>query len=507
MASHVRQRPEAVAVRDQQGRALSYAELWRRSGRLAAALNRRGIGRGDIVVIALDRSLELVEAVLGAARSGAAYVLLDPVSPPLRNAHIVADVRAAAIVETAAPAPWRPASDVPRIVLPLDGDDDPDGDDAGSFDAADLAVGDDDLLYVAYTSGSTGRPKGVMASHRAVTHFVADTALVELTPSDTVASLASPASDATTFELWKPLASGSTIVVLPAIAELTVEDWAPLIERSGLSVMFVMPGLLELVAREQPAAFAGLDTLVFGGEALDPGTARRVCEAGKPRRLVLGYGPTETTVFATSFDCTAESIARRDRIPLGTALDGYDLAVLDPGLRAVPSGETGELCIGGRGVADGYLAQPHVSAERFVDHPEFGRIYRSGDLVRRLPSGDLEFVGRLDRQVKIRGYRVELEEVERSVLASGLVISAAVERIESPAAAYLACYFVPLPGAAPENPAVALAAAVATRLPGYMIPARWIPLPQMPRNGIGKIDRAALRGLPSADRAAAEPRP
>lgn len=507
VARHVRERPDAIAVRDQSGREVSYRELWRRSGQFAAALNDRGVGRGDIVVLALDRSIELVEASLGCARSGAAYAVLDPVSPPARNAHILEEVSAAAIVEMAARAPWRPASDVPSLTLPLADGQSPaaDGSDPGA--AEDKGHGDeDDLLYVAYTSGSTGRPKGVMATHRAVSQFVTDTALVELTPADRVASLASPASDATTFELWKPLAAGSTIVVLPPAVEVAAEDWAPLIAREGLTVMFVMAGLLDLITREQPAAFAGLDTLVFGGEALDPRAAMRICAAGKPRRLMLGYGPTETTVFATAFECTAASVGDRDRIPLGYALDGYLLAVLDSGLRPVTPGETGELYIRGPAVAQGYLARPEISAARFLNHPELGRVYRSGDLVRTLPDGSLEFVGRVDRQVKIRGYRVELEEIERSVMASGLATVAAVERVDGPVSPYLICYFEPVADVDAQHLAVRLSAALADHLPGYMIPARWVPLTSLPRNSIGKIDRAVLRRLSVADRAPVESR-
>jgi amino acid adenylation domain-containing protein len=485
VARWVAARPDACAVREHTtGRAVSYRALWQRSGQVAAVLAARGVGRGDVVVVALDRSIELVQAILGVVRTGAAYVLLDPVSPPARNAMIVEEVRAAALVEAAQPAPWCPATAVPQIAVPLD--------DGAGGEVPELdPTADQDVAYVAYTSGSTGRPKGVLTSHRAVAHFVADSALVTLGPDDTVASLANPASDATTFELWKPLTAGASVVVLPAVGELGAEDWQPLLEREAVTVMFVMAGLLDLLSRAEPATFSALDTVVFGGEALDPGAVLRVCRHRPPRRLVLGYGPTETTVFATAFVCTPESVGTCDRIPLGSALDGYSLTVIGDDGTEVRPGEVGELCIGGPGVAEGYLARPELTEARFVRRPDGSRFYRTGDRVRALPDRDLEFVGRLDRQVKIRGYRVELEEVERAVLATGAVRAAAVDRAEGSTSAHLVCFYVPL---GPDTGgAVGLSAAVAEQLPGYMIPARWIAVPELPRTGIGKVDRAALR--------------
>jgi amino acid adenylation domain-containing protein len=488
VARHVEAAPSSPAVEDVDGRRISYGELWAAAGRLAALLNEFGSNRGDLVAVALEPSIELVVAALGIARSGAAYVLLDPNSPPLRNGLIVDEVGAKVVVERSGQPAWSGSDGVRSITLPLPSTS------AAPHEPSSAHEDPEDSLYIAYTSGSTGRPKGAVAPHRAVLHFVRDTRLCRLQRHDRVASLSSPSSDATTFELWKPLSAGASIVVLPKVLEVGLESWLDAIHDRGISVMFIMAGLLELVTRERPDAFRSLATVVFGGEAVHPDVVRRVCATAPPRRLVLGYGPTETTVFATCFECTTQSLSRRERIPLGHPLDSYVVDVLDTGLRPVPPGGVGELCIGGPAVARGYFAQKELTARSFVSRPgNTGEvIYRSGDLVRQLPDGMLEFVSRADRQIKLRGYRIELEEVERAVVATGLVHSAVVAKLDDPAP-HLVCFYIPASGfAAVHDPAIELAADAATRLPGYMIPARWIAVSNMPRTTIGKIDRAAL---------------
>jgi amino acid adenylation domain-containing protein len=338
-------------------------------------------------------------------------------------------------------------------------------------------------LYVSFTSGSTGRPKGVVAPHRAVANFVLDTRLCAYSPGDRVASLSSTASDATTMEIWKTLVAGATVVVLPQLTDLELDDWLAVVRRERITVMFLMTALFQLIAAADPTAFASLDTVMFGGEAANIDTVRAVCRAGGPRRLVQGYGPTEATVFATFFDCTTESLAGRERIPLGEPLVNYEVYLLDSHLCEVEG--DGELCVGGPGVATGYLARPSLTANRFV---QFGQsiIYRTGDLVRRSPDGSLEFLGRADRQVKVRGYRVELEDVERGIEATGLVRNAVVELVHG----HLVCFFVPAcPG---QDLAVRLPTALSERLPGYMIPPRWIEVPTVPVTSTGKVDRAQL---------------
>jgi amino acid adenylation domain-containing protein len=493
VAVQVSARPQQVAVRAWDGDNLTYAELWQRSGDVAAALADLDIGPRDAVVIAADRSPELVVAVLGVARSGACYVLLDPYAPPARQELVRQDVGARVVITAAGQPDWQLPGATHRLELPLPARD--------SVPPA-VAVEPEDPLYVAYTSGSTGRPKGVIAPHRAVRNFATLDDLVALTPQDRVASLSSTGSDATTLELWNPLVAGATIVVLPQVTEVPLDEWLAVVRAEGITVMFLMVALFQMVAQRDPSAFASLDTLIFGGEAPHLETVRRVCASAPPRRLLLGYGPTEATVFSTYLECTSASLAEREWIPLGTPLRGYRIHVLDDRLAPTPDGAVGELCVGGPGVGAGYLRRPELTAQRFVRLGDASgvpgeNVYRSGDLVRRHADGALEFVARVDRQVKIRGFRVELEEVERAVLATGLVATAVVERAHGAHGDFLACFYVPAVDA-PDGDAtersVALCAALAARLPGYMIPARWVAHDTLPMTSNSKVDRARLLG-------------
>lgn len=482
VAAWVAEQPDHPAVSDHHGRCLSYRELWSAAGRLACELADCGVAPGDPVAIAADRSLEMVTAMVGVLRRGAYYVLLDPYSPPARNEMMLTEMGAKVLVEASGETSDQPdwsIQGVPhRIVLPLPG-----GEDKVPYRRRDA----EDTVYVAYTSGSTGAPKGAVAPERAVVNFVTETDLMPLTPADRVASLCNPASDATTMEIWKPLCAGATIVVLPPVVELDVPDWPEVLREQGITAMFMMAGLVDLIAREDPKALESLDLLIFGGEALNPDTARRICAGKPPRRLVLGYGPTEVTVFATYYEVTKESIGEGDRIPLGRPLRDYVLTIVDEQLHPVAAGEPGELCVGGPGVAKGYLARPELTANRFVEL-DAGLSYRTGDVVRELPGGALEFVARVDRQVKIRGFRIELEEVERGVLATGLVRTAVVAKVDGERA-HLVCFFVSMDETAT---AITLSAALTRKLPGYMIPSRWVKVEDVPYTSIGKIDRAGL---------------
>ncbi|WP_310970062.1 MULTISPECIES: non-ribosomal peptide synthetase [unclassified Amycolatopsis] len=478
--------PEAEAVADARtGASLTYAELWRRSGRFAGELAAAGVGRGDVVGVTVPRSPELVVAVLGILRAGAAYLPVDPQAPPGRVATILGDAGARVV---AGP----PAANLPSLPVP----------DAGGGPAApEVELTGEDVAYVCSTSGSTGTPKGVLVPHRAVRRLATGARFCTLGPGDRVANTANPAFDATTFELWNTLGNGATVVVLPTVAELPPPEWARLARDARVSAAFLTTSLFHAAAREHPAAFGFLDTLVVGGEQLDLGAVREVLAHGAPGRLVNGYGPTETTTFATFFDCTPESLAGLDRIPIGFALQETTLAVVGEDGEPVAAGETGELLVGGAGVALGYLGRPDLTAERFVSDETGAPSYRTGDLVRELPGGALELVGRRDRQVKLRGYRIELEEIEKAAAAVDGVAAVFVEKVGDGPSAWLAGFVLPAAGGGP-GPAE-LSAALGRVLPAYMVPARWIVLDEVPLGATGKADRAAL--LASLDRPPGSP--
>lgn len=245
-----------------------------------------------------------------------------------------------------------------------------------------------------------------------------------------MANTCNPAFDVTTFEIWNTLTAGATLVVLPSVvSDLSLEEWVGIARSEGIDTMFLTTSLFHTVARERPDAFGKLRTLITAGEQLELGLVREVLEAEAPERLVNAYGPTEATTFASYFDCTLKSLAGRDRVPIGHPIQETTLRVVAQDLTEVPRGEVGELCIGGPGVALGYLGRTELTAERFVTDAATGESqYRSGDLCRVLPDGAIEYLGRADRQVKLRGFRVELPEVERAAVATRLVSAAFVER-------------------------------------------------------------------------------
>jgi amino acid adenylation domain-containing protein len=465
----VDQLPSADAVVDPvSGESLTYQQLWHLSGGLAAELAELGVTRGEIVAVRGGRSAGTVVAMLGIARAGAAYLPLDAHAPVERLSALLEEAGTRFVVGDGAELP-----NVRRVVVQ----------EGQTF--RDTKIGQDDPFYVNYTSGSTGRPKGVVVPHRAVVRLVSNPVFCTIEPGDRVANQSNPAFDATTFELWNTLTSGGTVVVLPAITELRIDDWLALVRDSGISTMFLTTSLFHLVARERPAALRALKTVIAGGEQMDLAATRRVLESGPPARLVNGYGPTETTTFAAYYDCTLESLAGLDRVPVGFPLQDTTLHLVE-----------GELCIGGPGVALGYLHRPELTAERFVPDPVSGNLmYRTGDLARELPNGALELLGRRDRQVKLRGFRIELEEIEQAILATGLVDSAFVEKVgEGPAASLVG--FV-LPRSTVDG--AVLGDALRAKLPAYMVPARWHVLAELPYGPTGKVDRARLLAEISAD--------
>jgi amino acid adenylation domain-containing protein len=473
----------AVLAVDQHGttEVLTYEGLWARSGKVAAVLRSRGIGRGDVVAVAGGRSVDLVVAMLGVARSGAAYLPVDGHAPIARTNAMFSDAAVRVLLAADDSRPAFPGVEIlPVSTLP-----------AGSA-TVEPGPGSEDALYVNFTSGSTGRPKGVVVPHRAVLRLVTDALFCTVAPGHRMANLANPAFDATTFEVWHALTAGATIVALPSVADLPLDEWLALVAAERITTMFLTTSLFHMVARERPDAFAALDTLVVGGEQLDIGAVRRVLAAGPPARLVNGYGPTETTTFASYFDCTAESLAEMDRVPIGFPLQQTTLTIHDVHGEPAAPGVAGELRVGGPGVALGYLNRPELTAQRFVRIPgaDGETAYRTGDLVRQLPTGAYELIGRVDDQVKLRGFRIELGEIEHAVRATGLVDHAYVVKVGDGPNAYLAGFLLAKTGAGAVAGNVAVL--IADSLPDYMIPSRWTELTEIPHGPTGKVDRAAL---------------
>ena len=494
--------PEAIAVSEGE-RALSYGELDRRGDALAAALARRGVRPGDLVALRLERSLDMVVAILGTLKAGAAYLPLEVGLPPERLQFLLSDARPRLVVADAAGRAALPAGAPPIVAVGAVGE--TQGEDAaaggGRWMRAAAAVTPAFPAYVIYTSGSTGRPKGVVVSHRNVVRlFAATREGFAFGERDVWTLFHSYAFDFSVWELWGALLHGGRLVVVPYLVSRSPEALRRQLAAQGVTVLSQTPTAFRELQREEvehpPAADLALRLVIFGGEALEPELVRPWLERhGDERpRLVNMYGITETTVHVTWRRLTRADLAVGGS-PIGRAIP--DLAVLLREAAGEPAaiGMPGEILVAGPGLSPGYLGRPELTAARFVPHPQARhpgeRIYRSGDLGRYRADGQIEHLGRIDQQVKVRGFRIELGEIEAALLALPAVADAVV-RVRTGAAGdrRLVAWVVAAAGArvAPAKLRRALAAA----LPEHMVPAAFVPLASLPRTLNGKLDPGAL---------------
>ncbi|MET9567616.1 amino acid adenylation domain-containing protein [Streptomyces virginiae] len=480
------------AVSDPDG-TLDYAELDRRANRLAHTLITRGVRPGDRVGLLLERTTAVPVAILAVLKAGAAYVPVDLAAPADRAALVFGDT---AVTLVLTDRPDR-APDGPWQTLDLDAD-------AGEI-AAHPAVRPPaagrpgDIAYLIFTSGSTGRPKGVAVAHEHVSRLLDSGREHFGFGPDTVWTLFhSYAFDWTVWELWGALLHGARLVVVPHLTSRSPDEFAGLLDEERVTHLCLTPSALrqlEPALRRHPRALPALRWIMLGGEALDPGVVRRWHDLDPlpSARLCNLYGITETTVHVTTHD-VAEGGAGFERSLVGEPMPHLTALVLDDWLRPSPPGVPGELYIGGGSLAHGYWSRPGLTAGRFVADP-YGppgaRLYRTGDVARRLPDGGLEYVGRADLQVKLRGFRIELGEIENAVAAHPEVDACAVTVHDDRLAAYVT-------GSCRAQPAD-LRAFLGRSLPEYMIPASVTVLDALPLTVNGKVDRAAL---PDPDRAA-----
>ncbi|GAA0585762.1 amino acid adenylation domain-containing protein [Streptomyces crystallinus] len=506
--------PHAVAVTCE-GASLTYTELNARANRIARLLVERGAGPGEVVALALPRSLELVVALLAVVKSGAAYLPLDPGYPAERIRAVAEDAAPALLVTDATTAPALPRTGAAALVL---GDPDLEGDLAARPDTdltdaerrAPLTPGDP--AYIIHTSGSTGRPKGVVIPHSNVVRlFETSAAHFDFGADDVWTLFHSYAFDFSVWEIWGPLLHGGRLVVVPYATGRSPRDFLRLLRREGVTVLNQTPSAFQqLVQADQEAGAEdgplALRHVVFGGEALEPAHLRPWLERHGDRApaLVNMYGITETTVHVTHQRVTRELIEDpRARSVIGVPLPDLRVYVLDHCLQPVVPGRVGEMYVAGPGLALGYLGRPELTAERFVADP-FGapgeRMYRTGDLARRAPDGTLDYLGRSDHQVKIRGFRIEPGEIEAALVGHPDVARAAVVARETEGAAdrILVAYVVPAPGSRPEP--AGLRAHLAQSLPEHMVPSACVVLDALPLTANGKLDAKAL---PAPDFAAA----
>ncbi|MGQ0838793.1 amino acid adenylation domain-containing protein [Actinokineospora sp.] len=510
-AETARARPDAPAVTFD-GEHLGYGDLDARANRVAHRLRALGVRREDLVGLCLPRGFNMIVAILGVLKAGAAYLPLDPDHPAERLAYLTGDAQARVVLTEEA---WARQVSADTVIL-LDDPDEIARLAALPSGAPEVDVHPDDLAYVIYTSGSTGLPKGVQVTHANVVRLLTATEReYRFGPDDVWALFHSYAFDVSVWELWGTFLFGGRLVVVPNDVTRSPWELATLLAEEGVTVLNQTPSafqsLVELAGRGDGALDGlRLRLVILAGEAMDVGSVRPWWDrfGDTAPQVVNMYGITETTVHVTYRPVGIGDLGG-DRSPIGRPMRDLTLYVLDQRMRPVPIGVPGEVYVGGPGVTRGYLGRRALTAQRFVPDP-FGppgaRLYRSGDKARLLANGELAFLGRFDDQVKIRGYRIELGEVA-SCLATHPDLDAAVVTVNGAASrdSQLVGYVVPKDGVAV---AVAdLRAHVAARLPAYMVPAIFMVLPKLPLTVNGKVDHRALpkpdvSGLAQADRVA-----
>ncbi len=548
-------RPDAPAV-VWDGGTLTYGELDRQAGRIARRLRRLGVGPESRVALYLERSAEMVAAVLGVLKAGGAYLPIDLSYPRERLELLLEDAAPAAVVGTrrslaslpgkapqlavdllavhpatarhlatrlaARSVPGQPSKGlVDRLagVYRATG-----GDTRTMMQAMTRALGEDaepasrkpapeaedlsadvpaeSLAYVLYTSGSTGTPNGVEVTHGAVARLVRETGYLSFGPREVFLQVALLSFDASTLELWWPLANGGC-VALPPPGRFALGDLYEQVERLGVTALFLTTGLFHVAVEEGLAGLAGLSHLLVGGDVMSRGHLEQAMAALPGVEIVHSYGPTENTVFASTYRVRAG--LEEGSVTIGRPIATCRAYVLDPALAPVPVGCAGELYLAGPGLARGYLARRELTAERFLPNPfEEGRLYKTGDLVRWRADGTLAFLGRHDFQVKVRGFRVEPGEIENALLQHPQVREAAVVGLAEGGRDHrVVAYYVMEAGA--EATSLDLRAFLRARLPEHMVPAAFVPLPALPLTGVGKLDRRALPAPEALGPAAGEP--
>ncbi len=507
----VRKTPNAVAVvmPGETRQQLTYSELNARANRLAHYLQSRGVGPDVLVGLYLDRTPDLIVSLLAILKAGGAYLPIDLSYPPERVTFMLSDGEAPIVITDSQTAQNLPPTGAAVVCI--------DKDEAAwaslSSDNPRSSVSPANLIYSIFTSGSTGKPKGVLITHANVSRlFDATQPWYHFDQRDTWTFFHSSAFDFSVWEIWGALLYGGRLVIVPFVDSRSPERFYELLAGERVTVLNQTPSAFrQLVGVDESRTGDKLDHLrlvIFGGEALNlQSLAPWFCKYGDAQpQLVNMYGITETTVHVTYRPLTASDLNEAPGSVIGRPIPDLQLYILDPGLQPVPVGVPGEVFVGGAGVARGYLKRETLTAERFIANPFAGRegekLYRSGDLARRLPGGDLEYMGRADQQVKIRGFRIELGEVQSALTRHPSVREAFVMARDSAEGEKVLVAYVVL--AAGEVPGIQkLRRDLQSTLPGYMVPASFVFLDQLPLTSNGKINRAAVPA-PRAHRAGME---
>ena len=469
---------------------LTYAELNARANRLAHRLRAAGVGPETLVGCCLDRSIELIVALIAILKAGGAYVPLDPAYPKERFDYLVRDTDTKVMLTQASLAS-SVLADYRHTCLLVDASWSS-GADPGNLNTAGSP---NDLAYVMYTSGSTGQPKGVMIENRSIVRLVRNTNFCRLGPDEVFLQFAPISFDASTLEIWGPLLNGGRLVIMPP-PPTSLEDLGRVIREQHVTTLWLTAGLFDLMVEERLKDLRSVRQLLAGGDVLSPRHVRRALENLPNCRLINGYGPTENTTFTCCHSMhPGEPVP--ESIPIGRPISNTQVLILDEQCSPVPVGAIGELYAAGDGVARGYLNNPETTNEKFLRNPfdadGEARMYRTGDLARWRPDGVIEFLGRADSQVKIHGHRIEPGEIETALSAHQHVKQNCV--VSHPGAngsIRLVAYYVPAHSGLQE---AELRKFLAGKLPDFMIPSLFVEVKSIPLTPNGKVDRSALAAV------------
>ncbi|MFD2168469.1 amino acid adenylation domain-containing protein [Tumebacillus lipolyticus] len=482
--AQVARTPEAVALRMGDA-SLTYGEVNRRANRLAHHLRAQGVHSESLVGLCIERSFEQIVSLLAILKAGGAYVPLDPSYPADRLAYMLEDSNLQVLLTQERLLDNLPPHGATVVMV------DADGETIALASEQNIVCQSkaDDLAYVMYTSGSTGQPKGVCVPHRAIVRLVKNAQYADFSPDHVFLQVATVSFDAATFEIWGSLLHGATLALMPPHLP-TLEEVGQALREYGVTTLWLTVGLFNLMVDSHLEALRGVKQLLVGGDALSMAHIRKAF-ALEGTQLINGYGPTESTTFACCHPIRAEDL-NGNSIPIGRPIANTTAYVLDEQQNLVPVGVAGELYIGGDGLARGYLNNQELTEERFVPHPfsekPNERLYRTGDMVRYLPDGSLEFIGRIDNQVKIRGFRIELGEIEANLAQHPDVQKAVViAREDVPGDKRLVAYVE-----TSAETTADLAPYLKTKMPEYMIPSAILKLERLPLTANGKVDKKAL---------------
>ena len=492
----VKHNPENVALISDQGQ-MSYGELNKKANQLARYLRKLGVGPNVMVGISMERTLDMVVAIIGILKAGGAYLPIDASYPKERIAYMLEDSAAPVLLTRRILAEKLPRGEA-RIVyldsqwkkIKLESD---------KNLVCENTPGD--LAYINYTSGSTGRPKGVKIPHLGVTRLIVGNNYANLDADNNILHLSTISFDASTLELWGALLHGAKCVLCPEDLP-TPSQLADIIKRFKINFLWLTASYFNLIIDEKADVLKGVKQLLTGGEALSVKHVKKALTVLNETQLINGYGPTENTTFTCCYPIPKDLDSQLKSIPIGRPIKNTRVYILNQQMQPVPLGVTGELYIGGDGLAHGYLNQSDLTKEKFIPDPfceEAGaRVYKTGDLVRYLPDGNIEFIGRIDHQVKIRGFRIELGEIEAILESHPAVLESVVDiRVGEDQTKHLIAYVVAKLNT--NEFITGLRIFLQAKLPDYMIPTIIIVLDKMPLTATGKINRQAL---PEPDREA-----